>query len=69
MAKEYEVIRINELTRVSDTRGLVKYYRHQIRTRGGTILTVDIDEDDWTEEGAIPILRAKAVAADKIKSL
>jgi len=69
MATEYKVLKIDELTRVSETRGIEKYYRHQIKTKGGVILTVDIDEPDFTEEKAAPILLAKAKNADKIKSL
>ena len=69
MEKAYKVLRIDELTRVSDAGGVEKYYRHQIKTKAGTILTVDIDEKDWTAEKAAPILEAKAVEADKIKAL
>lgn len=69
MAKEYEVLKIDELTRVSDTRGLEHYYRHQIKTKGGVVLTVDIDEADFTPEKAAPILLAKAQNADSIMKL
>lgn len=69
MAKEYEVLKIDELTRMGETRGIEKYYRFQIKTKGGVILTVDIDEPDFTAETTAPILLAKAQEADKIKSL
>ena len=69
MEKAYKVLRIDELTRVSDTGGVERYYRHTIRTRGGTVLRVDIDEEDFSEEKAAPILLAKATEADKIKAL
>lgn len=69
MTKEYEVLRIDELSRISDTRGIERYYRHQIKTKGGVILTVDIDEQDFTAEKAAPILLKKAHEADKIKAL
>jgi len=69
MEKAYRVLKIDELTRVSDTQGIERYYRHTIRTRGGTVLRVDIDEDDFTAEKAAPILAAKATEADKIKAL
>jgi len=69
MEKAYKVLKIDELTRVSETRGIEKYYRHQIKTKGGIILTIDIDEDDFTPEKAEPILAAKATNADKIKAL
>ncbi len=66
MEKAYKVLKIDELTRVSETRGIEKYYRHQIKTKGGVILTVDINEEDFTPEKAVPILEAKAINADKI---
>lgn len=69
MANEYKVLKIDELSRVSEVGGIEKYYRHQIKTKGGTILTVDINEKDFTLEKAAPILLAKAQEADKIKAL
>lgn len=69
MSAAYKVLKIDELTRVSETRGIEKYYRHQIKTKGGVILTVDIDEEDFTPEKADVILTGKAQNADKIKSL
>ena len=69
MAKNYDVLKIDELTRVAEVGGIEKYYRHQIKTKGGTVLTVDIDEKDFTTEKAAPILEAKATEADKIKAL
>jgi len=69
MDKAYKVLKIDELSRVSETRGIEKYYRHQIKTKGGNILTVDISEEDFTPEKAAPILEAKAANADKIKAL
>jgi len=67
--RAYEVLRITELVRPSATGGLEKYYRHTIKTRGGTVLTVDVDERDFTSEKAAPLLRARAVEADKILAL
>ncbi len=69
MANEYKVLRIDELTRVSDTGGIEHYYRHQIKTKGGVVLTVDISEKDFTAEKAAPILAKKATEADKILAL
>jgi len=69
MDKAYKVLKIDELSRVRDAGGVEKYYRHQIKTKGGIVLTVDIDEEDFTTEKAAPILEAKAVNADKIKAL
>ena len=67
--KDFEVIRIDPLTRVSDTKGLEKYYRIRIKTKGGVVLDVDIDEQDFTEEKAKPILLERAKNADKILAL
>ena len=69
MEKAYKVLKIDELTRIREAGGVEKYYRHQIKTKGGTILTVDIDESDMTEEKVASILTAKATLFDKIKSL
>jgi len=69
MAKEYTVLKIDELTRMSDVKGIEKYYRHQIKTAGGIVLTVDIDEADFTTEKAAPILLKKATEADKVLKL
>jgi len=69
MAAEYKVLRIDELTRVSDVGGIEHYYRHQIKTKGGVVLTVDISEKDFTAEKAAPILAKRAIEADKILAL
>ena len=69
MERAYKVLKIDELVRPSDTAGVERYYRHTIKTRGGTVLTVDIDEKDFTAEKAAPILEARATEADKIKAL
>lgn len=69
MAVEYKVLKIDELTRLSEMGGVEHYYRHSIKTRGGVILTVDISEKDFTEEKAAPILLKRAATADKILAL
>lgn len=69
MANEYKVLKIDELTRMGEVGGIEKFYRHQIKTKGGVVLTVDIDEKDFTAEKASPILLAKAQEADKILKL
>lgn len=69
MAALYKVLKIDEMTRVGEAGGIEKFYRHQIKTKGGVILTVDISEQDFTAEKAAPILAAKATEADKIKAL
>ena len=69
MAKEYTVLSITEMTRLSDTQGIERYYRHRIRTAGRVVLTVDIDEADFVAEKAGPILQNRAQIADKILKL
>ena len=69
MERAYKVLKIDELVRPSDTDGVERYYRHTIKTRGGTRLTVDINEKDFTEDKAAPILEKRATEADKILSL
>ena len=69
MAAEYKVLRIDELTRVSETGAIEHYYRHQIKSKGGVVLTVNIDEKDFIAEKAAPILLKKATEADKILAL
>jgi len=69
MEKEYKVLRIDEMSRIGDVGGVQRYFRHTIKTKGGVILTVNIDEKDFTAEKAAPILLKKAVEADKILAL
>ncbi len=69
MAAEYKVLKIDEMTRLADTGGIEKFYRHQIKTKGGVILTIDISEKDFTETKAAPILLKRASEADKILAL
>lgn len=69
MAKNYDVRDIIELIKASKRGAIEKYYKHTIETKGGIILTVDIDEKDFTPEKAAPILDAKALEADKILKL
>lgn len=69
MAALYKVLKIDEMTRMAEVGGVEKYYRHQIKTKGGVILTVDISEKDFTAEKAATILEKKAAEADKIMAL
>ncbi len=69
MDKEYKVLKIDEMTRMAEVGGIEKFYRHQIKTKGGVILTVDVSEKDFTAEKAAPILLKKATEADKILAL
>ena len=65
----YKVLKIDEMTRLSDIGGVEKYYRHVIKTKGGVVLTIDISEKDFTAEKAAPILEKHATEADKIMAL
>ena len=65
----FKVLLIQELQRVSDTTGIEKYYRHRIKTRGGTVLTVDIDRADFTPDKVKAILTSEADNADRILKL
>jgi len=69
MEKEYQVLSIDERTRVSDVKGIEHYYRHRIKTKGEVVLSIDIDEEDFTPEKAAPILLKAAQNADKILKL
>lgn len=69
MTTEFTVLNIDELTRSSTERGLYKEYRHRIKTKGGVVLAVNIDEEDFSPEKAAPILLLAAQNADKIMKL
>lgn len=65
-AKAYKVLKIDELVRIVDGGGVEKYYRHQIKTAGGVVLTVDVDAGDFIPEKTVPILTKAAENADAI---
>lgn len=67
--KPFKVLKIDELTRLADGGGVEKYYRHQIKTAGGVVISVDIEKADFTPDKAGPILAARAANADAIKKL
>lgn len=69
MTKAYTVLKIDEHTGFNDLGRPVPIYRHTIKTAGGTRLTVDISEADFTAEKAAPILEQRATEADKILRL
>jgi len=69
MANEYTVLRIMEMVRPSDIRGVETFYRHTIKTKGGVVLNVDIDQKDFTPEKTAPLLAEAAKNADKILKL
>jgi len=69
MAKEYEVLKLTEMARTDDFGRVVPYYRVRIKTKGGSVLTVNLEIEDYTEEKAAPILLAAARNSDKILAL
>ena len=69
MVAAFHVLKIDEMTRLSETGGVEKFYRHQIKTKGGVVLTVDVGEKDFTDEKVLPLLASKASMADKILAL
>ena len=69
MAKEYKVLKIDELVRPGEVGGIERYSRVTIKTNKGVVKTVDIDEVDLTPEKAAPILLARAKEIDGIMTL
>ena len=69
MAKEYEVLTIDQLQRMSDTGGLESYYRIKFKTKGGTVLVLDVGQADYQEEKVAAILLAEAQKCDRMLKL
>jgi len=69
MGTEYKVLKIDEMVRPDELKGLQHYYIHTIKSKGGVILRVEVSEKDFTAEKAAPILLKKAQEADKILAL
>lgn len=69
MPNKYKVLKIDQLSRVSDTRGIEQYYRIQFKTQGGTVLSIDINAEDYTEEKSARLILAAAENSDKILKL
>lgn len=67
--KAYKVLKIDELTKVSDTGTIERYYRYQFKTKGGTVLTADLSEANSTPEKADAILTKKAENFDKLLAM
>lgn len=66
MEKSFTVLSIDELTRPDDARGLKQVYRYRVRTKGGAVFTVELDDPDPTAEKVLPVLATKAAEFDKI---
>jgi hypothetical protein len=69
MASEYKVIDSVEMTGIDRLKGVFKYRRYTLRTKSGSIITVDLDEKDWTPEKASAIFLKYATEEDKIRAL
>ena len=69
MAKEYEVIDSTEMTGIDKVKGIFKYRRYQLKTKAGSVITVDLNEKDWTPEKAAAIFLEAATKEDKIRAL
>lgn len=69
MGSEYKVLKIVQMLRPGEAEGIVNVYRHTIKTKGGTVLNIEVKEEDFTPEKTAPILLARAQEADKILKL
>jgi len=69
MAAEYKVLDSIEMTGIDKIKGIFKYRRYTLRTKSGSVITIDLDEKDWTPEKAGPIFLKAALDEDKIRAL
>ena len=67
--KPFKVLKVDELTRLTDMGGVESYYRVTFRTRGGTTLTTEVSQRDYTPDKVNKILTDLAVNSDKILTL
>jgi len=66
MKEEYKVLKIDELTRPDEVRGITQVYRVTAKSKGGTVFTVEVDDPDPTNEKVAPVLSDKAQRLDAI---
>ena len=69
MAAEYKVLKSVEMTGFQDARGLFKYRKYTLLTKAGSVITVDLEEKDWTSEKAAAVFLKAATEEDKIRAL
>jgi len=69
MVKEYQVLAIDEVTRLDDLRGVKQVYRYSVKSAGGVRFSIEIDDPDPTAEQVAPLLADKAAKLDKILKL
>jgi hypothetical protein len=69
MAAEYKVTDSVEMTGIDKARGIFKFRRYTLQTKGGSVITVELEEKNWTPEKAAPIFLKAATEEDKIRAL
>jgi hypothetical protein len=69
MAAEYKVTDSVEMTGIDKVKGIFKYRRYTLRTKGGSVIAVDLEEGNWTPEKAAPVFLKAATEEDKIRAL
>ena len=69
MGTAYKVLKIDQITRPSDTVGVEKFYRIQFKTKGGVVDITEISEKNYTEEYVAATLTKLAEKHDKILAL
>lgn len=69
MAAEYKVIKSVERTGIDEAEGIYRYRVYTLRTKGGSVITVNLMEKDWSPEKAAPIFLEAATREDKIRAL
>jgi len=69
MAAEYKVIDATEMTGIDKVKGVYKFRRYTLRTKAGSVIEVNLNEDNWTPEKAAPIFLKAATDEDKIRAL
>ena len=67
--KPFKVLKTDQLTRLTDMGGVEPYYHVTFRTRGGTTLTTEVNQRDYTPDKVNKILTDLAVNNDKILTL
>jgi hypothetical protein len=57
------------MTGISNEGKIYKFRRYTLRTKSGSVITVELDEKDWTAEKAGAIFLKAATEEDKIRAL
>ena len=67
MADDYEVLEINERTRLTDLNRVEVYYIARVRTAKGTLFTVQLGEEQLEPATAKRIIGARVKQLDDLK--